>query len=143
MANNNDAVSDLSGLEHATNLTRLELSRTSVADLSALTGLTSLEVLKLNNSSIDSLQTLSSLTNLEMLWFNNTDVDDISTLSSLTALREVRMHRRQSGAQITDISALLDLADLEFVEMRGITIDATLQAHIDTLKSNRVDVRHD
>ncbi len=143
IANNNTTLSDLSGLEEAVNLIRLELSHTGVSDLTTLSGLTKLEALRFNNTSVDSLQTLSGLTNLEELWFNNSDVSDISTLANLSELREVRMHRRNSGTAIADIAALVGLSNLEVVEMRGIALDTAMQGHIATLKANGVDVRHD
>ena len=45
-------ISNITGLEHATNLESLDLRDNSIASISALSGLTSLETLKLKGNSI-------------------------------------------------------------------------------------------
>ena len=89
-------ITDLTGLEHATNLTRLDLgtervegghevNSNSVSDLSPLAGLINLTWLRLRNNSISDLSPLARLTNLT--WLNlggNLMISDISALSGLT-----------------------------------------------------------
>ena len=63
---NEASISDLIGLEHATNLRDLHLWSNSVSDLSSLAGLTKLTGLYLGGSSASDLSPLVGLTNLEM-----------------------------------------------------------------------------
>ena len=102
-------IAAITGLEHATNLTSLYLSKTGVTDLSPLAGLTNLETLYLNNTSVSDISDLSALTNLEDLAFNKTDVTDISAISALTNLVKLRLHT----TEVSDISAVSGLANLQ------------------------------
>ena len=119
----NSNVNDLTGLEHATNLTRLDLdseyvegggrgiNSNSVSDLSPLAGLTNLTWLRLRNNSISDISALAGLTNLT--WLNlggNLMISDISVLSDLTNLTSLYLY----GNSISDISALASLTNLTF-----------------------------
>ena len=75
-------VSDLTGLEFATNLEELDLSDTQVKDISALSTLTSLLELSLSGTPVSDISDLSGLTNLKVLDLSDTEVSDISALSS-------------------------------------------------------------
>ncbi len=76
-------VSDLTGLEHATNLEELDLSDTQVENISALSSLTSLLELSLSGTPIEDedISHLSGLINLKKLDLSDTQVSDISPLS--------------------------------------------------------------
>ncbi len=74
-------VSDLTGLEFATNLEELDLSDTEVLDISALLTLTSLVELSLSGTPVSDITPLSDLTNLKVLDLSDTQVSDISALS--------------------------------------------------------------
>ncbi|MBC2262809.1 KxYKxGKxW signal peptide domain-containing protein, partial [Listeria sp. FSL L7-0091] len=82
----NKNISDLSGIEHLTNLTSLYLNNNAISDISALSGLTSLTTLQLNNNAISDISALSGLTSLTTLQLNNNAISDISALSGLTSL---------------------------------------------------------
>ncbi len=60
-------ISDLSGLEDATNLTSLMLGGNQIIDISHLTSLTKLTTLRLGGNQISDVSTLASLTNLTWL----------------------------------------------------------------------------
>ena len=60
----NASITDLTGLEHATNLIRLELGNNFISDLSPLKRLTNLTRLDLNNNSISDLSPLADNTGL-------------------------------------------------------------------------------
>ena len=114
----NSDVRDLTGLEHATNLTWLNLGSASVngafvnsnaiSDLSPLANLTSLNVLGLDGNAISDLSALSGLTNLSALDLNGNSISDISALSGLTSLQSLGL----GGNAISDISALSGLTNL-------------------------------
>ena len=82
----NASITDLTGLEGATNLTLLELGNNFISDLSPLKGLTNLVRLDLNNNSISDLSPLKGLTNLKYLLLDNNSISDISPLKGLTNL---------------------------------------------------------
>ena len=128
-------ISDLTGLEHATNLTELQLwinsisdisalvsltnlaelylSSNSISDISALAGLTSLTQLGLGGNSISDISALAGLTNLAGLGLGNNSISDISALAGLTELVELYL----SNNSISDISALAGLTNLEWLSL--------------------------
>ena len=79
-------IRDLTGLEHATNLTTLGLEHNSISDLSPLAGLTNLTTLWLEHNSISDLSPLAGLTNLEVLNLGSNDIFDLSPLLANTRL---------------------------------------------------------
>ena len=116
----NANISDLSGLEHATNLTVLNLGATrvenkvvnsnAVADLSALSGLKKLRTLNLTRNNVSDISALSGLKNLRILNLSvNRNISDISALSEATKLRNLNL----SGNKVADISAVSGMAELK------------------------------
>jgi len=72
------AITDLSGLEHCTNLTDLSLTESQISDISPLTRLTKLEYLNLSSNQISDITPLSHLTRLERLDLSNNQIRDIT-----------------------------------------------------------------
>ena len=116
----NANISDLSGLEHAKNLTVLNLGATrvekkvvnsnAVSDLSALSGLKKLRTLNLTRNNVSDVSALAKLTNLRTLHLTaNREVSDISALAGLTKLRTLNL----SGNKVADISAVSGMAELK------------------------------
>ena len=119
----NKYIHDLTGLEFATNLTRLDLGTERVnreyvnsnliSDFSTLSSLTSLERLDLGGNYLSDISplisSLSSLTSLEQLDLSDNSISDISSLSSLTNLERLYL----SDNSISDISSLSSLTSLE------------------------------
>ena len=106
------AVSDLTGLESATNLTFLDLSYNNITDVSALSGLTNLTKLELVYNAITDISPLSGLTNLIVLQLSGNPITDLSMLASwlrgLTNLTTLNL----GATGIADISALAGLTNL-------------------------------
>ena len=102
------SISDLTGLETATNLTTLKLGNNSISDISALSGLTSLTELQLWDNQISNLSILASLTNLTKLYIWGNGISDISALAGLTSLT----HLKINGNSISNISILSRLTNL-------------------------------
>ena len=94
------SISDLTGLEAATNLTYLKVSDNQISDISPLSGLTRLQALDLDNNRIWDLSPLSSLTQLVFLRIDGNQIWDLSPLASLSNLRFV--HNRAQFAYIPD-----------------------------------------
>ena len=114
----NADITNLTGLEGATNLTRLELggrwgeegviNSNSVSNLSPLSGLTNLTNLNLHKNSVSDVSPLSELTNLTDLNLDSNSVSNLSPLSGLTNLTSLSL---QSNS-ISDISPLAELTNL-------------------------------
>ena len=108
-------VTDLTGLDHCTSLTWLQLYQNQISDLSPLSSLTSLTWLWLQFNEIIDLSPLSSLVNLEYLYIGSNQISDISPLSSLTSLTELWLEVNQ----ISDISPLSSLTSLTSMNLQG------------------------
>ena len=108
-------VTDLSGLEWASNLTELYLTGDSIGNLAALQGMTGLNALYLSADSIDDYSALSSLTNLTtlVLWSHSiTNLDFLQNMVHLTdlTLNDTAVADWSSLAGLTNLTAL-HLAD--------------------------------
>ena len=105
-------ITDLTGLEHATQLRRLYLRANSVSDLTPLTQLTHLTNIDLWGNRITDITPLAGLAALIDLDLGGprigNDIIDISPLAGLTELRELRL----SANEISDISPLAGLTEL-------------------------------
>ena len=103
----NTGISDLTGLEFATNLRVLWLGNNNITDISALAGLNNLTHLALENNNITDISVLVGLTKLRDLNLDNNNITDISALAGLNNLTWLVL-----GNNITDISALAGLNNL-------------------------------
>lgn len=129
-------ITDVTGLEHATNVTWLEIGVNEIRDLSPLAGLIRLEALYIfvnplsdisplanlvNLKTLDlgvcqiaSIRPLASLRNLEILRLDNNGlIEDIAPLSSLMMLTELGLTENR----IADISSLANLRNLEILRL--------------------------
>ena len=115
----NYRLTDLTGIEHAINLTELNLggdyisgkgweNSNAVSDFSPLERLTNLKTLSLSFSSVSSLSFLVGLAQLESLYLSNNILTDISPLMELPQLRYLDLNNNT----ITDVSALAELTEL-------------------------------
>ena len=107
------SISDLTGLEFATNLTSLDLSENSISDISALEGLTNLTSLVLSKNSISDISVLAGLTNLTGLSLWKNSVSDISAVEGLTNLTWLYL----GGNSVLDISAVAGLTNLILLDL--------------------------
>ena len=108
-------VSDLTGLEHATQLTSLGLGSNKVVDVSALSGLTQLTRLDLSGNDIVDISVLSGLTQLTLLYLWGNEGVDISPLVGLTQLTSLDLRWND----IVDISVLSGLTQLTWLDLGG------------------------
>jgi internalin A len=124
-------ISDLTGLQYATNLQSLELAVNEITDISPLARLTNLQSLVLNNNHIRNLSPIVRLTQLEYLDIHENQIADVSPLSRLERLKRVIIYQNQ----ITDIAAVselprllsLDLLDNQVTNISPLTSLTTLQ----------------
>ena len=138
----NKGVRNLTGLEHATNLTTLNLGRARVdrewvnsnviSDLSPLSNLTNLTYLSLTSNRISDISALSNLTNLTELHLGgNETISDISALTNLTNLTRVSLW----GNSISDISALANLENLERLSLGGNQLSGGIPVELGNLEN--------
>ena len=124
-------ISDLTGLEFATNLQFLNVSHNSISNLSPLAGLSNLErfdswgnplsdlspLVKLETIDIcggePDISTLEGSKNLKELYLNFSGVSDVSSIAKLTELTRLRL----LGNGISDISPLAKLTNLKWLEL--------------------------
>ncbi len=85
------SISDITGIEHATNLTTARLANNQISSLSPLSNLTTLTKLRLQNNQISDVSALSGLTNLTQLFLNDNDIRNITPLSGLVNLETLRL----------------------------------------------------
>ena len=112
-------VRNLTGLEHATNLTYLDFWKSSVSDISPVEALTKLTHLGFAaNNVISDISALTGLTNLTALWVNGNNISDISPLADLTKLSRLGLDNNN----ISDISALAGLTNLSLLNLRSNSI---------------------
>ena len=136
----NANISNLTGLEHATNLTDLGLDQNSISDVSALSGLTNLWRLTLTTNSISDVSPLSGLTNLSRLKFFENSISDISALSGLTNLTLLNLGYNS----ISDLSPLVENTGLgsgDTVNVQDNPLNTeSISAHIPALRQRGVEV---
>ena len=111
-------ITNLTGLEFATDLISLALPRNNISDLSSLTGLTQLEELVLWVNPISNLSSLANLTQLRYLALNGGHISDITPLANLTQLTSLHLHKN-SIVDITPLASLKQLTNL-WINYNGI-----------------------
>ena len=109
-------IADITGLEYATNLTRLNLFfnvNTNLSDISALKDLTSLTDLDLGSNNISDISAVSGLTNLTDLKLGGNNISNISAVSGLTNLTNLNLGTNNIS-NISAVSNLTNLTHLDF-----------------------------
>ena len=109
----NKNISDLTGLEFATNLKWVWFSDNVISDVSPLSNLNSLEHVNLSTNLISDISTLSGLTNLKWLKLFKNQISDVSPLANLNRLEALDL----SVNLISDISALSGLTNLKWLSL--------------------------
>ena len=108
-------IRDLTGLEFATNLTRLQLGLNNLSDVSPLSGLTNLTQLTLHGSNLSDVSPLSGLTNLTRLQLGLNNLSDVSPLSGLTNLTWLHLEFNN----LSDVSPLSGLTNLTWLTLES------------------------
>ena len=130
-------ITDLTGLEYATNLKSVILSFNQIVDFSPLSGLINLELLSLSSNPIVDISPLSNLIHLEALYLAAIDLTDITVLSNLTQLKVLDLQR---CVHIRDITPLSNLTQLTRLEITGNRIaDITPLANLTQLDELRIE----
>ena len=102
-------IRELTGLEAATRLERIEFRHNSISDLSPLAGLTRLNNIKLRGNRITDVSPLAGLINVDWLGLEENEITDLSPLEGLIKLNGIGI----SGNPVSDVSPLAGLLSLE------------------------------
>ena len=105
-------ISDLTGLEFATNLEWLKIQENQISDLSPLKGLTKLDLLDISGNEIIDLSPLAGLKNLREVRISHNNISDLSPLTSLSNLRKF-------GSWGNPLSDLSPLVKVEIIDICG------------------------
>ena len=135
------SISDLTGLEAATNLTTLLLPQNSISELSPLEGLTRLSWLDLGSNLLSDISPLAGLTNLRLFFVGGNRISDVSPLTGLTNLTFVILNSNS----ISDISPLVTntgLDDEDAVQVKKNPLSfRSIYTHIPSLQGRGVQVQ--
>ena len=104
-------IRDLTGLEKAIKLQRIELRQNAITDLTPLAGLIRLNNIKLRGNNITDVSPLANLKSLDWLGLEETNIIDLSPLSGLVRLKGIGIE----NTSVTDLSPLAKLPSLEGV----------------------------
>ncbi len=127
-------ISDLTGLESATNLDWLEIGYNSILDLTPVAQMTKLRTLWASENEIGTLSPLANLTNLINIGLaNNRSALSLTPLRRLTNLEHLSI-RHVSLTNITRIADLLNLRRLDLLDtgLSNVNIVQTL-THLEYL----------
>ena len=130
------SISNLTGLETATNLITFKLGNNTISNISALSGLTNLTELQLWDNQITNLSALSGLTNLTTLFLWGNNISDISHLSGLTSLTQLRLGENS----ISNISTVSSLRNLTYLSVKENAI-SNISARVGIDKPDRTTHR--
>lgn len=125
---NNQGITDLSGLEYATQLEILFLQENSIADITPLSNLTRLTNLYLSHNNITDISPISDISHIHTLLLDNNELSDLNNLPDLTSAKILQFHQNQ----ITDLEPLMN-----HTEFRG--DGRTLNLEGNPLEDNSVD----
>ena len=132
-------IANLTGLEHATNLKRIDFHRNNISNLKPLAELIHLERLALWDNPISDLSPLANLTKLRGLDLGGCQISDITPLANLTQLEWLTLHWQQNY-WITDITPLANLTQLKELRIDGNRIvDISPLANLTMLEELRID----
>ena len=113
-------ITDVRGLEHATNLDTLILGSNSITNVDSLAGLDKLEYLDLQRNSIEDVTPLAGLTKLKVLrlYRNSFGGSSLSSLNRLTKLKWFEIGDTSFGSDIVN-PLVAKMPNLERLKVNG------------------------
>lgn len=114
------SIADLTGLEFATNLKRLDLrGNNQLSELRPIANLTKVSWLSFSETKVQDLNPLAKLTDLATLYIWSTPVSDLEPLTALTSLIAIDA----GGCKISDVTPLTSLTQLKYLQIRSNLIE--------------------
>ena len=112
-AGGNIGITNLTGLEHATNIIGLGLYHNPISDISAMSNMTQLQGFNLWGCQVEDIGPLENLHNLQGFVLGNNKVIDLRPLSGLVRLQGIELESNR----IVDVSPLATLINLTRLEL--------------------------
>ena len=116
--NENERVTDFTGIERLENLEYLFLDYHGLTDLTPFAGLSNLVQLNVEGNDITDLTPLAGLTNLEVLQIGWNPISNVDALLGLPQLRVLSMF----DTDVTDLSSIAQMTQLEELDLTGIHV---------------------
>ena len=133
-------IRDLTGLQHATNLTTVSLDDNLLTDAAPLAGLPELKTLSLDNNNLSDIGPFALLTEVETLSLNSNRISNVAVLSALTHLKMLSLNNNT----VLDVEPLTRLAKLKTLQLRGNPLSyPSLHTHISAIQSGGTAVTYD
>ena len=111
----NSEITDIQGLEHATQLEVLNLGANAITTITLLEGLTHLTELNLNSNRIQDITVLEALVNLTRLNLGSNQIIDITPLTELIQITDLNLLNNS----IRNITPLTELKGIIRLELSG------------------------
>lgn len=130
------SITDLSGLQHCTNLRDIRLAENKLESIEPLAGCTHLQILDLSSNQLSDISTLASLETLQYLNIENNAIQQIECVASMKLLRTLYANNNK----VTNIEAVSNLIKLHSIYLaRNIIEDISPLAKLPQLAS--IDLR--
>ena len=130
-------ITNIAGLEYATQLRELLMGRNQIKSYDRLAELPNLTTLYLWTNNISDLSVLPLLPKLELLDLNWNHIRDVSRLAGFTNLTTLMLR----GNKISDVSPLTGLVNLEVLHLKGNPIqDISVLASLTKLRDVDIDI---
>jgi hypothetical protein len=108
-------ITDIGALANLQQLTFLDISENEISDISRISGLTNISDLFIYNNSIRTLAPVSGLNQLYTLHANNNQIQDAGPLLQLASLRDLTL----GGNPLTNCAIISALTNLETLDVSG------------------------
>ena len=154
-------IRDLTGLQHASNLTALSLNN-NLSDIAPIAGLSQLTTLSLNGNRISDVTPLAALTQLKTLSLENNNLADVTPLSDLTQLTTLLLDDNRlsdvvpltglsqlrtlslNNNDISEVAPLISLTQLKTLQLKGNLLSyPALHTHVPTIQAGGATVAID
>lgn len=107
-ATEDEKITDITGLEHATQLRTLRLRNHRISDIKLLPELKQVTYLDLDQNDIGDIRPISEMTHIRYLYLRENGINDISLLSNLTQLFDLALNNNA----ISDINPIAGMTQI-------------------------------
>ena len=116
----NRGIQDLSGLQFATNLNRMDVDENQISDFSPIANLINLRGISFIDNPVSDLSPLRGLRNLTFISGSGSKVSDLSPIAGLTQLEHIDIDFIDSPSVNHDAKQLSRLVNLTFLALHGV-----------------------
>lgn len=109
---NSRNISNLEGLQYATNLRNLTIERNNITNVAPIADLTKLEILRIERNRITDIAPLASTPKLEGLYAGYNNISNIAPIATSSSIRDLHINNMQIGSSKLNLSALASMPRL-------------------------------